>query len=73
MANVSRNVSYRAHRIAYRIVSWAERIVSALVSVAILTDGVLTLLPPPNGEGYVFISVGWFACVSVSDITGKFS
>ena len=30
--NVSRNVSYRVHRIVYRIVSWAQRIVSALLS-----------------------------------------
>ena len=29
--NVSRNVSYRVHCILYRIVSWARRIVSALV------------------------------------------
>ena len=33
------------------------------------------LLPPPNGEDYVFISVGLevylFGCLSVSNITGK--
>ena len=45
--------------------------VTRSVSVAILTDGVLASLPPPNGEGYVFMSVGWFVCVSVTNITGK--
>ena len=31
--------------------------------------GILLLLPPPNGEGYVFISVGLFVCLSSSNIT----
>ena len=41
-------------------------IVTRRMSFAILTDGVLAELPPPDGEGYVFISVGWFVCVSVN-------
>ena len=33
--NVSRNVSYRVHCIMYRIISWARRIVSALLAWAV--------------------------------------
>ena len=54
--------------------SWTAPVITMVtrrVSVAILTDRVLAWLPLPNGEGYVFIPVGWFVCLSVSNITGK--
>ena len=35
------------------------------------TWGVRCHITPTNGEGYVFISIVWFVCVSVSIITEK--
>ena len=49
-----------------RMTYWATQVTSVVVipyNVINRTDRIL--LPPPNGEGYVFISVGLCVCLSV--------